>query len=86
MSDDSNYAQEAILEAVENQLKDNTPPITSKTYNRLKSEGFSSKEAKKLIAYALAIEIGEVLHNKEPFNEARYTQNLNNLPDTARDE
>ena len=86
MSEDSKIAQEAILEAVENQLKDNNPPITQKTYQRLKSEGLSSKEAKKLISYVLANEIAEVLDNKEPFNLERYTQNLNNLPDTPWDE
>jgi hypothetical protein len=86
MSEDSKIAQEAILEAVENQLKDNNPPITQTTYQRLKSEGFSSKEAKKLISYVLANEIAEVLDNKEPFNLERYSLNLNNLPDTPWDE
>ncbi|MFV0543334.1 MAG: hypothetical protein ACK5L8_06585 [Marinicella pacifica] len=86
MSQDPNFAREAILEAVENQLRDNNPPITQKTLVRLKSEGFSSEEAKRLISCALATEIAEVLHNKEPFNEARYQQMLNNLPAMPWDE
>lgn len=81
MSSDSDFAREAILEAVENQLRDGNPPITQETFTRLRSEGFSAEDAKKLIGFALANEISEIMNNKEPFNEERYSQNLRNLPD-----
>jgi len=86
MSSDSDLAQEAILEAVENQLRDGNPPITQETFTRLKSEGFSAEDAKKLIGFALANEISEIMNNKEPFNEERYSQSLRNLPDLPWEE
>ena len=45
----SEMAQEAIFEIIENQMRDNTPPITKKTYTRLKSIGHSHEDAMKLI-------------------------------------
>jgi hypothetical protein len=86
MSIESDLAQKAIIEAVENQLRDNNPPIAQETFTRLKLEGYSVEEAKKLIAFALASEISDVMNSNEPFNEERYSQNLNNLPDLPWEE
>lgn len=86
MLSDSDPARAAILEAVENQLRDNNPPITQETFTRLMMEGFSAEEAKKLISFALANEISEIMNNKEPFDEERYSQNLRNLPDIPWEE
>ena len=36
------------MEVVENQLRDNDPPETHAAYERLKGEGFSDLDAKKL--------------------------------------
>jgi len=81
MTSDADIAQQAILEAVDTQLENNNPPITRETWSRLRSEGFTSDEARKLIGYALANEISEIMNNGDTFNEARYSQNLDNLPD-----
>ena len=86
MSADSDIARKALIEAVENQLRDNNPPITEETFIRLKEEGFSAGDAKKLISYALAYEISEIMNSNEPFNEERYALNLNNLPDLPWEE
>ena len=86
MTSDSDLAREAILEAVEYQLKNNNPPITQETFTRLRSEGFSAEDAKKLISFALANEISGIMNNKEPFNEERYSQSLRNLPDIPWEE
>ena len=79
-------AQEAIFEIIENQLRDNNPPITKETYTRLMSEGHSHDETMKLIGCAMTTEIFEIMKNKQPFNEARYSQNLINLPDLPWEE
>jgi peroxiredoxin family protein len=81
MKTESNMAQEAIFEVIENQLRDNNPPITKETYTRLMSEGHSHDETMKLIGCAMTTEIFEIMKNKQPFNEERYSQNLINLPD-----
>ena len=39
-----------IIEVVENQMRDNNPPITNITFNRLLSEGYTKQQAKEKIA------------------------------------
>jgi hypothetical protein len=77
----SEIAQEAIFEIIENQMRDNTPPITKETYTRLKSIGNSHEDAMKLIGCAISVELFEIMSNKQVFNEERYSKNLRNLPD-----
>ena len=69
-----------ILKIVDNQLKDNNPKETKLTLNRLVKEGYSTIDAKKLIAQCLLIELNRAVNLKETFNLKVYTQNLANLP------
>jgi peroxiredoxin family protein len=77
----SEMAQDAIFEIIENQMRDNTPPITKETYTRLKATGHSHEEAMKLIGCAISVELFEIMSNKQTFNEERYSKNLKNLPE-----
>lgn len=43
------FLKSAILEIVDNQLRANDPPETRQTFDLLISEGYSEKEANKLI-------------------------------------
>lgn len=61
-----------MLEVVENQLRDGTPPETKQTLDRLIKEGHSEEEAKRLIATVVASEIFGVLKQKRPYDQARY--------------
>ena len=70
----------AFLEAVENQLRDNDPPETRRTYERLLREGHSEVEAKDLICAAIAAETYYILKRGETFDHARYVTMLYNLP------
>jgi hypothetical protein len=82
MSKDFNpYLHAAILEVVENQLANNTPPETRQTYERLMREGRSEDDAKSLIGSVVAVEIFEVLKRQEPFNHERFVHALNRLPE-----
>ena len=76
---DGQYAGEALVEAVENQIQDNDPPETKMTLERLMSLGESRENAMRYIASVLSIEIFEALKNKSPYNEERYLRNLGNL-------
>jgi len=69
-----------FMEVVENQLRDNDPPETRTTYDRLKSEGFSELDAKKLMAQAIVAETFWIMKKKEMFNLTRFINNLNRLP------
>ena len=74
-------AGEGIIEIVENQIRDNDPPETSITLDRLMSLGESRNNAMRYIGAVLAEEIYEVFTNNKPFNEERYIANLKNLPE-----
>ena len=70
----------AIFKVVENQLRDNTPPETKQTLDRLIKESHSEEEAKRLLATVVASEIFGVLKHKRPYDQARYIAALNRLP------
>lgn len=69
-----------FMEVIDSQIRDNNPPETKQTLDRLISEGISEKEAKNLIGCVVISEIFDVLKNKEEYNEQRYIAALNKLP------
>lgn len=79
--DDSELARDALLDAVGNQLRDNNPPETRETLDRLVDAGHSSDEARRLIAAVLASEFFNVLQSSSGFDEARYISRLKLLPE-----
>jgi len=74
------HAQAAIREAVENQLRDNDPPQTQQTYQRLLAAGHSIEQAKQPIGAVVASEIFDVLKNQKPFDLGRCVERLDKLP------
>ena len=70
----------AILEVVENQMRDNNPPETRQTFDRLIGQGLSSEEAMRLIGCVVAAEIFEILERGSPFEMERYVAGLEALP------
>ena len=70
----------AILEVVENQIRDNDPPETRQTVDRLLAEGYTAEEARRLIARAVTVEIFHIMRYDEIFNRERYLWNLAHLP------
>jgi hypothetical protein len=70
----------AALEVVENQLRDDDPPETRETLDRLVKEGHTEAEAKRLIAAVVLAEIGEILRTNAPFDHARFVTALDRLP------
>lgn len=82
---DGQRAGEALVEVVENQIRDNDPLETRTTLERLMSLGESRENAMRYIASVLSIEIFEALKNKTPYSEERYLTNLRNLPELPED-
>jgi hypothetical protein len=70
----------AILEVVDNQLREGTPPETRDTLDRLMKEGFSRERALELIACAVSTEIFDVLKSGRPYQADRYVAALKALP------
>jgi hypothetical protein len=70
----------AILGVVENQIRDNDPPETRITMERLQKSGIERKEAIRLIACVVSDEIFQVLKSGQPSDKSRYAKNLSKLP------
>jgi len=70
----------AIMEVVDTQLREGTPPETRQTLARLTAAGHSTEDARRLIAGAVTSEIFDVLKNHQPYDEARYVAALHRLP------
>ncbi|MBA4417598.1 MAG: hypothetical protein C0392_06780 [Syntrophus sp. (in: bacteria)] len=79
------HLKEAFLEVVENQIRDNDPPETRETLERLMGEGISEKDARIYVARVVAIEVYEVMKNEKPFDLQRFVRNLNALPNEPRE-
>jgi hypothetical protein len=79
------HLKAAILEAVENQMRDNDPPETNQTYDRLVHEGHSEEDAKRLIGCVIVSEIFDILKKEQDFNLARFIKALQTLPELPED-
>ena len=71
---------EEMKKVVRNQIRQNDPPETKQTYDRLIKKGFPKDEVMRQLAVVVAAEIYDVMKNKEPFNQERYIKRLNDLP------
>jgi hypothetical protein len=72
--------REQIFEIIKNQLRDNEPPETKFTYNRLIKKGFDDMQIRQMIGQCLAVELFNVMKFKKPYNNLRYIKNLLALP------
>lgn len=70
-----------ILEVVANQMRENDPPETKQTYERLIREGHADEEVRRLIGCVIAIEVFDILKKKEVFNLDRFVLALDKLPE-----
>lgn len=61
-----------ILEVVENQLRENDPPVTRQAYQKLLDAGYSAREAKEKIGAVVLTEIYDVLKENQSYDEKRY--------------
>jgi hypothetical protein len=76
----------AILEVVDNQIRDNDPPETRQTIDRLVEEGYTADEARRLVSTAVTVEIFLIVRDRLPFNRERFLWNLAHLPREPWDE
>ncbi len=74
---------EAILAVVDQQMRDHNPPETQRTFERLVALGYAPEDARRLIGNVVAQEIFAVMQREEVYNEQRYIQALQGLPERA---
>lgn len=72
--------REQIFEIIKNQIKNNDPPETKITHDRLIKAGYNDFQTRQMIGQCLSIELFEVIKNGKPYNNARYIKNLKKLP------
>jgi hypothetical protein len=75
----SKRLNKAVLEVVENQIRQLNPPATKETFDRLVREGHNPDQARQLIGCVVASEIFDILKNMEPYDENRYVAALRKL-------
>lgn len=68
-----------ILEVVDNQLRDNDPPVTREAYDRLMEAGYSIHEAKEKIGAIVAEEIYDIMKKGQSFDEKKYARALEGM-------
>jgi hypothetical protein len=85
---DSYMTEDTLIETVENQIADGEPKKVKETLMRLVMTGTPREEAVHWMACALAIEVSDIMKNGASFNEIRYAQHLDALPnlDWMKDE
>lgn len=72
--------REEIFEVINNQIRDNNPPETKATYDRLRKQGHDDFETRQMIGQCIAVEIFAALKYGKPYNNDRYIENLSALP------
>lgn len=79
--DDAVFAEEKLIEAIENQIAAGEPAATQATLNKLTLVGYAREDAVRLMALILAHEIENMLAENRPFDGAGYERMLRALPE-----
>lgn len=79
-SNDEAFAQAALAEAIENQVRDGKPLGARFTLERLLAEGFERSEAIAMMAEVLAQEVRAILDEDRAFDMDWYVAALRALP------
>ena len=80
------YRRRLILDVVETQLRDKTPPETKATLERLLEEGITLDRAMELIGSLVASEIFDIMKHHRNFDLERYILLLKRLPELPADQ
>ena len=84
MSEQNEFMQEEqLIEIIENQLEDGQPIKVKETLMRLMMTGTPREDAIAAMACALAVEVFDVMKNGSEFDQKRYAEQLEMLPDLS---
>jgi len=78
-------ANKAIIRVVKNQIRQNKPPETRETFDRLLGEGYPKAEAYRLLGWVLTAEIHDMMKQERVFDESLYVKRLRDLPKLSWD-
>ena len=78
--EENEIMRQQIFTVIETQIKQNDPPETKITYDRLRKQGFDDYTSRQYIGQCVAVEIFSVMKYGEEFNKERFIKNLLKLP------
>jgi hypothetical protein len=78
---DPEILRASIFEIIENQMRDNTPPETRQTHDRLIAAGHSHEDTMKMLGCVVTSEIFDVLKQNQAYDQERFVAALNALPE-----
>ncbi len=73
-------AGELIIQAIKEQIRQNDPPETRETFDRLRREGHAEDEVYRLLGCVMTSEIYEVMKHERVFDRDLYVRRLQALP------
>jgi len=79
--DEEEFAENTLIEAIENQIENENPPAAKATFNKLTLVGYEREEILNLMAHVLAVEIDAILEEDRAFNTQWYEAALRALPE-----
>lgn len=80
-SDEEEFTENTLIEAIENQIESDNPPAAKATFNKLTLVGYEKEEILNLMAHVLAVEIDAILEEGRAFNTEWYEAALRALPE-----
>jgi predicted nucleic acid-binding protein len=79
--EDGRRAGNELRKVVRTQIRTKTPPVVEATYARLLRSGQDRRNAIELITAVLVAEIYDMMSERRPYDEAKYTAMLKRLPE-----
>jgi hypothetical protein len=80
-SDEEEFTENTLIEAIENQIESDNPPAAKATFNKLTLVGYEKEEILNLMAHVLAVEIDAILEEDRAFDTKWYEAALRALPE-----
>lgn len=80
-NDEEAFAENTLIEAIENQIEADNPPAAKATFNKLTLVGYEREDILNMMAHVLAVEIDTILEEDRAFNTEWYEAALRALPE-----
>lgn len=80
-SDEEEFTESTLTQAIENQIESDNPPAAKATFNKLTLVGYEREDILNLMAHVLAVEIDKMLEEDRAFDTEWYETALRALPE-----
>ena len=79
-TDEEEFAEDTLIQAIENQIESDNPPAAKATFNKLTLVGYERDNILNMMAHVLAVEIDALLEEDRAFDSQWYEAALRALP------